>query len=232
MIKNIHNEGQQAKSALQWTNWADNEYIAARQLLLSNTLTQGGVLANTTIEKYLKALLVILNLPVPKGFKGHNICNLYDKVKNKGIKLDISEEYLKLLFKAYRLRYPDDLEEGFNVAINRTKLLVELDHTVYEIRKGFVFNSAGKKIVTKIDQLLRESNPTLLEKNCYFGKYSRSAFFEENCWCYEIRIMKGGTLEVTYMTTGIDDDGGYDLEGLKPGGSNEKNEYKYNMANL
>ena len=125
--------------------WANNEYIASRLLLLNDALVQGSGLSNTTIEKYLKALFVLLGLEIPKGFKGHNICNLYDKIKKKGIELKINEEYLALLVKAYRLRYFDNLEPGFNIALNRTKLLVELDHTVYEIRKGFNFGIGDKK---------------------------------------------------------------------------------------
>ena len=112
---------------------------------MNDALVQGSGLSNTTIEKYLKALFVLLGLEIPKGFKGHNICNLYDKIKKKGIELKINEEYLALLVKAYRLRYFDNLEPGFNIALNRTKLLVELDHTVYEIRKGFNFGIGDKK---------------------------------------------------------------------------------------
>lgn len=220
MKKNIHSEGQQAKNSLQWMNWADNEYVAARQLLLSNFLVQGSVLANMAIEKYFKALFIILDLDIPKGSKGHNICDLYDEIKKQGIKCDISEEYLELLFKAYRLRYPDDLKEGFNIALNGTKLLAEFDHTVYEIRKGFVFNNSSKRIITRVEQFLNEENYTLLDKNCYFGNYSRENFFEENCRCYELRVIKGEVFEATYMTTGIDDDGKYNTEGLKPNNSN------------
>lgn len=213
----IHSEGKQAKKSLQWINWADNEYIASRQLLLANALVQGSGLSNTAIEKYLKALFVLLGLEIPKGFKGHNVCDLYDEIKKKGIKLRISEEYLTLLFKSYRLRYPDDLEPGFNIALDRTKLLVELDYTVYEIRKGFDFQSADKKIITRINQLQEKKDPILLNKNCYFGNYNRTNLFEEDCFCYELRVLrKDSILEVSYFTTGIDDDGKFNLEGLKP----------------
>jgi HEPN domain-containing protein len=141
----IHGQGEQAKILLRWVGWADNEYIAARLLLLNDALIQGSSLSNTTIEKYLKALFVALGLKIPKGYKGHNICNLYNEIKKKGLELEISEEYLALLFKSYRLRYFDDLEAGFNIILCRTKLLAELDHTVYEIKKGINFEKAGKK---------------------------------------------------------------------------------------
>lgn len=39
-------------SVANWLRWADNDYIAARQLLLDNLLVQGAALADTAIEKY------------------------------------------------------------------------------------------------------------------------------------------------------------------------------------
>jgi hypothetical protein len=55
----IHSQGEQAKNCLEWVDLADNEYIAARLMLLNDLLVQGSVLSNTTIEKYLKSLFVL-----------------------------------------------------------------------------------------------------------------------------------------------------------------------------
>jgi len=219
-MEHIQSQGKSAEKVLQWVSWADKEYIAARQLLLVDALVQGAGLSNTAIEKYLKALFVLLELKIPKGFTGHDICALYEAIKKKGIKLNISKEYFILLFKSYKLRYPDDLEVGFNIALNRTKLLVELDHTVYEIRKGFNFQGTTKKIVTRLDQLQNEKDSHFLTKNCYFGNYDRESLFKENCFCYELRVQEiDKILEVSYLTTGIDDDGKFNAEGLKPSNS-------------
>jgi len=213
----IQSQGEQAKKALRWISWADNDYIAARQLLLTDLLVQGSSLSNTSIEKYLKALFTLLGLKIPKGKKGHDICNLYDEIKKKGLKLNVSEEYLALLYKSYPLRYPDELKLGFNIALNRTKLLCELDHTVYEIRKGFDFKTANKKVTTKIEHLQEKKDPILLNKNCYFGKYDRAVLFEEESSCYELRILgQDDILEVSYITKRILDDGRFDAEALKP----------------
>lgn len=138
----IHSQGEKAEKCFLWVDLADSDYFAARLLLLNDALVQGSVLSNTTIEKYLKSLFVISDLKVPKI---HNICKLYNKIKTAGIELKINEEYLALLFKSYLLRYPFDLPAGFNIGLYRAKLLVELDHTVYEIRKGFSFGLGIKK---------------------------------------------------------------------------------------
>jgi len=204
-------QGEQAKQLLRWISWADNDYIAARQLLLTDMLVQGSCLSNTSIEKYLKSLFMLLGLKNPRG---HNVCKLYDEIKENGLKREINEEYLELLFKSYRLRYPDDLKPGFNIALNRTQMLVELDHTVYEIRK--CFRITNKKGNSKIESLQEKKNPVLLNKNCYFGNYDRAALFKEESSCYELRIYNQDVYEIYYFTEEIKDDGKFDKEGFKP----------------
>jgi len=83
--------------ALRWLDWADKDCIAARLLLLNNSIIPGSGLSNTAIEKYLKMLFIYFDLRIPKGYKGHNICNLYEKIKEKGLGLNINDEYLALL---------------------------------------------------------------------------------------------------------------------------------------
>ena len=68
--------------------------------------------------------------------KEERFFDLFQKIEDV-VPLKINKEYLNLLFKAYHLRYPDDLKMGYNIALNKTKLLVELDYTVSAIRKGF-----------------------------------------------------------------------------------------------
>jgi len=213
-------QGEKGNKVLRWIGWADNDYIAARLLLLNDELAQGSALiqgsslSNTAIEKYLKALFVHLDLKIPKGFKGHDVSNLYDEIKKKGITLDISEDYLAMLFKSYRLRYPD-LNLGDNFILCKTKLLVELDRTVYEIRSRFDF----EKIKTRIEELKEKNNPILLDKNCYFGNYNRAALFQEKSPCYELRIEKNGVpIEAFIYRSRINDDGKFDAEALKPNG--------------
>jgi HEPN domain-containing protein len=197
--------------------WADDEYVAARHLLLADFLIQGSGLANTAIEKYLKALFPILGLKNPWG---HKIDELYAAAKQAGLMREINEEYLALLTKSYRLRYFDDLEVGFNIHLNRTKLLVELDHTVYEIRKGFTFKKAdGNKVVLRLENYLEKKDTALLGKNCYFGSYDRKDLFKEESSCYELRVLEQGILQAFYATKEIRDDGKFDEEGLKPGTS-------------
>jgi HEPN domain-containing protein len=46
-------------TALDWLSKADQDYIAARQLLLKNSLIEGATFSTTAIEKYMKAVLCV-----------------------------------------------------------------------------------------------------------------------------------------------------------------------------
>jgi HEPN domain-containing protein len=213
----IHQSGKNASLALTWLGWADNDYVAARSLLLRNLLTQGAALSNTAVEKYLKSLRALQSLPTTRS---HNVSSLYENLKKAGMDLGLNAQYLALLVKAYRLRYPDDLEVGFNIVLAQTKMLVELDATVHRIRKGFVLQKAGKRIVTRLDSFRQANDPRLTDRNCYFGHQltDRAQVFQGDCGCHEIRIIADHLiLEATYLTNGIADDGVFDREGLKPG---------------
>jgi HEPN domain-containing protein len=208
-------QGNQAIRLAQWINWADKDYIAARHLLLADLLVQGSGLSNTAIEKYFKALFVLLDL---KNRREHNICKLNDRLKENGLKLQINEEYLRLIAKSYKLRYFDDLPSEFNIMLIKTKLLVELDRTVYEIRKGFKFFKNNECVGAGNEIWQNGKNPVLLNKNCCFGDFDKHDLFKEPSYCYELRVLLDGSiLEVGYVTNDvINDDGKFEIEGLKP----------------
>ena len=65
--KNTLDSGEPIVRTFHWIKWADSDYLAARCLLLGRMVVQGCVLANTAIEKYLKALHAHLELPIPRS---------------------------------------------------------------------------------------------------------------------------------------------------------------------
>jgi HEPN domain-containing protein len=91
-------------SIANWLRWADDDYIAARQLLLDNLLVQGAALANTAIEKYFKTIFLAKRLRLPKV---HDLPLLYRRLNKSGITFPLSNDFLALLFKLYKLRYPE-----------------------------------------------------------------------------------------------------------------------------
>jgi len=215
-MKEISQSGENATLSLQWLNWADTDYIAARQLLRSGRIVPAVSLANTSIEKYLKCLHILLGKKVPHG---HNIPHLYKGISSEISRLNLNSEFLNLLYKAYKLRYPDELEKGYNISLCVTKIMTELDFTVFEIRKGFKFKKEQGEVITPFDQFIDGNSEQLLDKNCYFGSQSREEFFKEVSCVYECRILPNGNLmEVTYLSDDVKDDREFMGEALVPNG--------------
>lgn len=202
---------------IQWVGWADEDYLAARGLLLRGFLLQGTILANTAIEKYLKGALVARKVTFRTT---HNVTDLYGALKSSGTVATVNLGFLKTLGKAYKLRYPDDLSAGFNIALAQAKILAELDSTVRALRERFVFQRTDNRAVTtKLDYLLANNDPVLLERNIAFGGYARAELFAHT-HCYEMRVCDDGSiLEAKYEAGPISDDGVLDAEGLRPGPS-------------
>lgn len=216
-MQSVQKNGNDATLTLKWLNWADTDYIAARQLLRSGRIVPGTALANTAIEKYLKTLFIMFGETIPRS---HDVRELYTKISPKLERFKLNEDFLELLYKAYKLRYPDDLELGYNICLSFVKILTELDFSVFEIRKGFNFKSSRGAVTTPLDCFIEEKSVQLLDKNCYFGNYSRKDFFAETTDLYELRVMSDGNLmEITYLSKDVEDDGKFLVEALKPGTS-------------
>lgn len=202
---------------VQWLSWADQDYLAARSLLSRDYILQGTILANTAIEKYIKAVLTYRQKAFPKGWKGHDVMALYQSFQSSGRAPAVNEGFLRDLGKAYKLRYPDDLNDGFNISLAGIKVLTELDSTVYAIRNGFVINRAGKSAGTKLDHLIATQGPELVERNVAFGTTARSQVVNTPTACFELRVLNGGEIMSLEYTAGpIPDDRLFDRPGLVP----------------
>jgi HEPN domain-containing protein len=209
--------GQHGTQIAQWLGWADEDYLAARALLLRGFVAQGTMLANTAIEKYLKTGL----LARTQSFRNsHVVTQLYQQLSATGPIPPLNNEFLTVLGKAYKLRYPDDLPVGFNISLAATKILAETDATVHALRKGFHFQRGdGKPVVMMLDNLLSNNAPALLEQNAAFGGCSRADVFSKPTACFEIRILTNHEiLSAKYEAGPLADDGIFDVEGLKPVG--------------
>ena len=75
----------------QWLSWADEDYLAARALLLHAYLRQGAALANTAIEKYLKAALVARKATFRNT---HDVKALYDLLARSGQTTPVNAAFL------------------------------------------------------------------------------------------------------------------------------------------
>jgi HEPN domain-containing protein len=207
-----------ATQAAQWLGWADEDYLAARSLLLRGFVLQGTILANTALEKYLKTALIIHGV---RFRNTHDVLALYDLLRTQVKLPPLLPSFLTLLGKAYKMRYPDDLPPGFNIALAGAKVLSEVDWSVYELRKGFGFaRTSGDAAITKLDELIRTQGSALVERNVAFGKTSRAELFSTSTVCFDFRVLDNGDiLEANYLAGPIQDDRDFTVEGLKPGSS-------------
>jgi len=204
-----------AERILLWLGWADKDYVAARRLLLNAYLPQGAALGNTALEKYFKALLMFVGEQIPRS---HDIVSLCDALLLYFPNLkEVDGSFLKVLRKAYRLRYPDNLEVEFSVSLVQAKVLTELDRTVHQIRRGFRFSrQSGRPVKTRIDEMIETNEPDLVDGNCYFSSAQRSNLFDRLTNYYEMRVVGlDNILEVHYQAS-VPDDGNFPLEGLCP----------------
>jgi hypothetical protein len=125
---------------------AFNDYLAARALFLNCLLSQGAILASTSIEKYFKAIISLKGNACQK----HLGRPLVNALRNAFRELfaALNNEFMGFLEKAYKLRYVDDLEKDFNLCISKRKTLAELDFTVAEIENRLVREQEGKAVET------------------------------------------------------------------------------------
>jgi HEPN domain-containing protein len=205
--------GAPALKAIHFLGWADDDYICARTLLIDGFLVQGAMFANTAVEKYLKAVMLVKGI---KLMKTHNVIRLYDRLKGSGI-APLNEGYLRALGKAYKMRYPDDLERNFNLGLCQSQLLAELDASVHRIRTGFgLRRNDGTPMKTSFDTMLENSDPLLINRNSAFAAYKREELFQQPVPCYDMRVMPDGTIVQIKYTAQSKDDGDFEGEACKP----------------
>jgi HEPN domain-containing protein len=211
---NTSQSGKDAEKTLMWLRWADTDYLAARLILLAGLLVQGAALSDTAIEKYLKSLFSHRRLPIPRT---HRVSELYERIKKEtGTDLIVNESYLRLLEKAYSLRYPDEVTEGFNIALNRVRLLAELDRTVKKITERFqiVREHMNEKIPLVLERAILEKDERILRDNVALKASLTSALFSNPSHSYDLRMHKGILRETEYTTATVEDGQDYEVEGF------------------
>lgn len=194
--------GNDARMLLHWLTWADADYLAARRLLTDGLLLQGAALANTAIEKYLKALL---SLHGEKVLRLHDPLLIYRKVKECGSSLELDEKFLELLGKSYRMRYPDDIEDGYNLVLSQALLLDALDRTVKSISDRVVVGNLEGAVKRKLDLLVEQKAPQLCSLNTAFGSMTTDALLSQPSQVFECRFLLGNYMGAEYITERIED---------------------------
>ncbi|HVW78436.1 MAG TPA: HEPN domain-containing protein [Alloacidobacterium sp.] len=198
----INVTGKEARMLLHWLTWADTDYLAARRLLTDGLLLQGAALANTALEKYLKALL---SLHGEKVVRLHDPLVIYKKVKECGSSLELDETFLELLGKSYRMRYPDDIEDGYNLVLSQALLLDALDQSVKSISDRVVVGNLDGAVKSKVQLLVEQRAPQLCSLNTALGSITKDALLSQPSLVFECRFLLGNYMGAEYITERIED---------------------------
>ena len=194
--------GQEARMLLHWLTWADTDYLAARKLLTDGFLLQGAALANTALEKYLKALLFLHG---EKVVRLHDPLVIYKQVQTCGCSLELDEAFLELLGKSYRMRYPDDIEDGYNLVLSQALLLDALDQSVKSISDRVVVGNLNGAVKRKVELLAEQKAPQLCSMNTALGSITKDALLSQPSQVFECRFLLGDYMGAEYITERIED---------------------------
>lgn len=157
------------------------DYIAGRLLFNNEFYSQAIVLASSSIEKYLKAILATQGVKCKVHLDKLNVIKkAFENTPNKGIFDKLDEHFLDILGKAYKYRYYDyetvKQPDHFSFLINQ--FLCELDYTVGLIEKSISFKVDDKIAETHYQKAIKEKNPHLFLNNYLLNKIPKKEFME------------------------------------------------------
>lgn len=131
-------------SVAEFINYATHDYIGARILLIQGYSLTGTILAVTAMEKIMKSFLLEEGLEVRRDGKGHNLDILIKQIDDFDPEFLTNDErkFLIHINKAYKLRYPTEINNRFNTFLPSKKLLVNMDSLFHK----FIESPTLKKI--------------------------------------------------------------------------------------
>jgi HEPN domain-containing protein len=186
------------------------DYKTARILYNSGFAVPGCFLANTALEKVMKARLIFHRETPPKT---HELKKLFKKVvrQDPGFNTKIKMDYLKALTKIYDARYLGDQSPNYSFIIPLKKYLSELDFTYDQLASTIKVTSAPD--CRNLYIYTRECELEVVKKNNFIlQRFSRKRFVETNESVMEYRIFPDhATSSTVYITNYSKLDGDFSL---------------------
>jgi HEPN domain-containing protein len=153
---------------------AFGDYIAARVLLLTDCPFQGLIMASTSIEKYLKAVLATKGKISPVHLDRKDFL---DVIKASGLDVSyLSESFIKYLGHAYQFRYIDINSGPSSVVIEVRKVLAELDFSVSMLEKYALQVRDGKRVKRTYEKSVEEKDRRICQENHIVDGKSKAEF--------------------------------------------------------
>lgn len=150
-------KGNKENNIGSFMRFAEQDYIAFRVLTFLGFLTFPLFLMQQSIEKYLKALMILNGIPIPTIKGGHNLTDLLKKIE-KSNKINcpylINEyfyEYCKNIEPfATAGRYPEEKISAW--VFNNYELIYFLDEFIFNMRK-LVRDNYGRNVLDPIENI-------------------------------------------------------------------------------
>lgn len=172
---------------------AYRDYIAARFLLNNEFVLQGLNLASTSVEKYLKSIIVFHSTE-NKNYRYHfdNIEKLKNVLSNiYDITAKFDPVFLSVLQKAYKIRYYDHLKEPILIGIYLNQFIGELDATIYELETFIMKTQNNNSRFTNYWRAIDKKDPNLFINNYLLNQQDKKEFMESPGFAFSIHIQAG-----------------------------------------
>lgn len=188
------------------------DYIAARFLLNNHFIIQGLTLASTSVEKYLKALIVF-NLKARERYNYHfdrfkELKNILSKV-NEDITAEFDPFFIEILENAFRIRYYDKIEKPILMGFYINQFIGELDYTIDFLEKYIARQQNKGQFISAYNRAIKNNDSHLYDNNYILNKENKKDFMEKLDIGFSIyisigsgvqneNIIKGGSYKNTY----------------------------------
>lgn len=181
------------------------DYIAARLLLNNHLIVQGLTLASTSVEKYLKALIVF-NFKEREKYCYHfdrfeKLKNLLHKV-NKDVTGEFDPVFLEILENAFKIRYYDKIKQPVFMGFYINQFIGELDYTIDFLEKFISKTENGGAAFSAYNRAIENNDSHLYENNFVLNKENKKDFMEKPDVGFSINIRIGSVVQEEEIVKG------------------------------
>ena len=163
------------------------DYLAARLLLRNGLEIQGLILASTSIEKYLKAVLATAGKATATHLDSDGLVEILQQC-GRDVLPHISRSFLQYLGRAYAFRYLETHSGPASIAVEQRKLLAELDYSVSHFESSLTKTVNGVIQKTGYAVAVEARDRRIWDDNYILVGTSKSDFVEVYCTLYCIAI--------------------------------------------
>ncbi|KZS41902.1 hypothetical protein AWE51_00200 [Aquimarina aggregata] len=181
------------------------DYIAARFLLNNHLIIQGLTLASTSVEKYLKALIVF-NLKKKEKYNYHldrfeSLKKLLSKVNND-VTLEFDTVFIEILQNAFKIRYYDKIEKPIFMGFYINQFIGELDYTIDYIERFIANPQNGEESMSAYNRAIKNKDSHLYENNFILSKENKKEFMEKADVGFSVDIRIGSVVQEEKIVKG------------------------------